>query len=328
MAAPASSWSLARRLTGGAVLVALLAFVAQVLVLDFWIRPLLDELAAATAAHSSSIRTALAAVPAAQRPALAQSLSGESVRVASAAPASAAQATDDVLGTEFVRRLRAHLGRSVLVRAGDGPAPGADVEVGVSVDGQTWWIDFSQPAQEAAVLDTLVIWLAVLAIVALAAVLLSVRFVTRPLGRLAQQIGSRGSQVVPIEPDPHSSAELQRIVAAFNDLARTVEQAHSMRQQLLAGVSHDLRTPLTRLRLALAMLPADQRASQDVADMEGDLDEMERLVDSYLAFARGEGAEQARPVDLAAMLGDITSSARRSGSTVALTAEAGLTVNL
>ena len=58
---------------------------------------------------------------------------------------------------------------------------------------------------------------------------------------------------------------------------------------MLAGVSHDLRTPLTRLRLALAMLPRTEELSQDVAEMTADVEEMERMIGGYLAFARGEG---------------------------------------
>ena len=70
---------------------------------------------------------------------------------------------------------------------------------------------------------------------------------------------------------------------------------------MLAGVSHDLRTPLTRLRLALAMLPARAELRDDVAEMTADVAEMERMIGAYLAFARGEGTEQAEPVDLSAL---------------------------
>ena len=59
---------------------------------------------------------------------------------------------------------------------------------------------------------------------------------------------------------------------------------------MLAGVSHDLRTPLTRLRLALAMLPAREELHDEVADMTHDVEDMERMIAGYLSFARGEGA--------------------------------------
>ena len=83
---------------------------------------------------------------------------------------------------------------------------------------------------------------------------------------------------------------------------------------MLAGVSHDLRTPLTRLRLALEMMPPREELRQDVAEMTADVEEMEGMVSGYLAFARGEGAEQAEPVDLSAVLEEVAAGARRSGA--------------
>jgi two-component system osmolarity sensor histidine kinase EnvZ len=100
------------------------------------------------------------------------------------------------------------------------------------------------------------------------------------------------------------------------------------RTEMLAGVSHDLRTPLTRLRLALAMVPAGDELRQDVAEMTADVEEMERMVTGYLAFARGEGAEQAEPVNLSAVLEEVAAGARRSGAEVAVDAPPGLTLSL
>jgi two-component system osmolarity sensor histidine kinase EnvZ len=87
---------------------------------------------------------------------------------------------------------------------------------------------------------------------------------------------------------------------------------------MLAGVSHDLRTPLTRLRLAVALLEYQPGLAQDAADMTADIGEMDRMIEGYLAFARGEGAEQARLTDLGAILEDVANNARRAGSDIAL----------
>jgi two-component system osmolarity sensor histidine kinase EnvZ len=100
------------------------------------------------------------------------------------------------------------------------------------------------------------------------------------------------------------------------------------RTEMLAGVSHDLRTPLTRLRLALAMLPQNDELRQDVADMTADVEEMERMIAGYLAFARGEKTEQALPVNLSALLDEVAASAKRAGAALSLDVPADLTLKL
>jgi two-component system, OmpR family, osmolarity sensor histidine kinase EnvZ len=171
-------------------------------------------------------------------------------------------------------------------------------------------------------------WLIGSSLLVFAIATLFVRNQVRSIRRLAAaaEAFGLGREQGPIKPE--GAIEVRRAAAAFNRMQERIGRFLNQRTEMLAGVSHDLRTPLTRLRLALAMLPADERSAQDVADMAGDLDEMERLVDSYLAFARGEGAEQATKVDLAVLLGDIAASARRAGSDVALEAEPGLTANV
>jgi two-component system osmolarity sensor histidine kinase EnvZ len=102
----------------------------------------------------------------------------------------------------------------------------------------------------------------------------------------------------------------------------------AQRTEMLAGVSHDLRTPLTRLRLALAMLPRTDELRQDVAEMTADVEEMDRMIGGYLAFARGEGIEQAEPVNLSSILDDVAVGARRAGALLDLNVPADLTLKL
>jgi two-component system osmolarity sensor histidine kinase EnvZ len=147
----------------------------------------------------------------------------------------------------------------------------------------------------------------------------------RRLAAAAEAFGV-GRDTGPIKPE--GAAEVRQAATAFNRMQERIRRFLQQRTEMLAGVSHDLRTPLTRLRLALAMLPADEAVRQDVADMTGDVDEMERLIGSYLAFARGEGIEQAAPTDLAAMLEEVASSARRAGAQVSVAAPAALVLPL
>ncbi len=127
---------------------------------------------------------------------------------------------------------------------------------------------------------------------------------------------------------PEGAAEVRKAATAFNRMQDRIRRFLAQRTEMLAGVSHDLRTPLTRLRLALAMLPRDEATGQDVAEMTADVEEMERMIGGYLAFARGEGTEQAEPVNLSAVLEEVAVGARRAGARVELNVPASLTLPL
>ncbi len=127
---------------------------------------------------------------------------------------------------------------------------------------------------------------------------------------------------------PEGATEVRAAATAFNRMQERIRRFMQQRTEMLAGVSHDLRTPLTRLRLALAMLPQTEELRADVAEMSADVDEMERMIGDYLAFARGEGTEQARPTDLAVVLEDVAAGARRAGAEVKLDVPAGLVLPL
>ena len=136
----------------------------------------------------------------------------------------------------------------------------------------------------------------------------------RRLANAAEEFG-QGRDSGPIKPE--GATEVRQAAAAFNRMRSNIRRFVQQRTDLLAGISHDLRTPLTRLRLGLAMLPKE--AVEDAAEMTRDVEEMERMIAAYLAFARGEGQEAARPEDLAALVRDV---AARSGADGAVTVEA------
>jgi two-component system osmolarity sensor histidine kinase EnvZ len=137
----------------------------------------------------------------------------------------------------------------------------------------------------------------------------------RRLARSAEAFGM-GRDVPPIRPE--GASEVRQAAAAFNRMQERIRRFLAQRTEMLAGVSHDLRTPLTRLRLALAMLPQTEALRQDVAEMTADVEEMDRMIAGYLAFARGEGVEQAQPVNLSRILDDVAAGARRTGALLAL----------
>jgi two-component system osmolarity sensor histidine kinase EnvZ len=93
-----------------------------------------------------------------------------------------------------------------------------------------------------------------------------------------------------------------------------IERQIEQRTLMLSGVSHDLRTPLTRLRLGLAMLPQDA----ETRALQGDVAQMQRMVDEFLAFVRGDATEEAVPTDLADLMREVAGAVVRAGQRVEL----------
>ncbi|OUI94617.1 ATPase [Acetobacter indonesiensis] len=140
----------------------------------------------------------------------------------------------------------------------------------------------------------------------------------RRLAKGAEQFGL-GRDIGPIKPE--GAQEVRKAAVAFNRMQDRIFRFVSQRTGVLAGVSHDLRTPLTRIRLSLAMMPRvgtvkAEDIREDVDDMINDVAEMEHMIDSYLSFARGEGAETPTVVELAPFVEDVVSAAKRTGARI------------
>jgi two-component system osmolarity sensor histidine kinase EnvZ len=119
----------------------------------------------------------------------------------------------------------------------------------------------------------------------------------RPITRLAEAAEDFGKgRTVPYRP--RGALEVRAAGRAFLDMRARIERQIEQRTLMLSGVSHDLRTPLTRLRLGLAMLPDDP----DVAALQSDVRQMERMVEEFLAFVRGDAMEGSEPTDAVALV--------------------------
>ena len=103
---------------------------------------------------------------------------------------------------------------------------------------------------------------------------------------------------------------MRQAAVAFMQMRDRIQRQIRQRTEMLAGVSHDLRTPLTRMKLALEMLGDDPA----VAELKSDVAEMERLVQLYLDFARGEGTETAVETDISLLIEDLAAAVRRDGN--------------
>jgi two-component system osmolarity sensor histidine kinase EnvZ len=198
----------------------------------------------------------------------------------------------------------------------------------VQLPGEVLHVEAPRKRLYTATFSVFVLWLVGSSLLLFAIAAAFMRNQVRAIRRLAAAAEAFGLGRDPGPIKPEGATEVRQAAAAYNRMQERIRRFLQQRTEMLAGVSHDLRTPLTRLRLALAMLPADEAMRQDIADMTGDVAEMDRIIDAYLSFARGEGVEQARPTDLGAVLGDVVAGARRGGAEVALDVPSGLTMPL
>ena len=107
---------------------------------------------------------------------------------------------------------------------------------------------------------------------------------------------------------PYGSSEVRKAGIAFTKMKERINRQISERTQMLAGVSHDLRTPLTRMKLQLAMLPKNDENAEFIEDIS----EMEKMLDGYLAFVSGEGGEPNTFVDMNELILSILNKFRNS----------------
>ena len=210
----------------------------------------------------------------------------------------------------------------------DWDADARAVLVQVQLDTGVLQIEVPRKRLYASTVYIFVLWVLGTALVLFGVAYLFLRNQVRAIKRLAAaaEAFGMGRDRGPIKPE--GATEVRQAAAAFNRMQARIVRFLSQRTEMLAGVSHDLRTPLTRLRLALAVLPAHPDQREDLADMTADVAEMERMIGGYLSFARGEGAEQAQMIDLSALLEDVAGGARRAGATVAVEAAPGILLNL
>ncbi len=116
---------------------------------------------------------------------------------------------------------------------------------------------------------------------------------------------------------PEGATEVRQAAQAFNVMRDRLKRQIQQRTEMLAGVSHDLRTPLTRMKLQLALM-GDVDGGGDLLE---DVAEMERMVEGYLAFARGEGSEKPVSTDLGVLLDEVVGRFRREGRQIDLHVE-------
>jgi two-component system, OmpR family, osmolarity sensor histidine kinase EnvZ len=164
-----------------------------------------------------------------------------------------------------------------------------------------------------------ILWMLGAALVLLSVAVLFLRNQIRPILRLAGAAEDFGKGR-DFEFRPNGAREVRQAGYAFIEMKRRVERALEQRTAMLNGVSHDLRTILTRFKLSLAMM--DEQA--EIEPLQKDVDEMQGMLEGYLAFARGDAGEATVSTDLRAMLDELKADAERHGASVSVEANGAL----
>ena len=146
----------------------------------------------------------------------------------------------------------------------------------------------------------------------------------RAIERLATAADAFGRGIDMPAFQPHGGRQVRQAATAFLAMKARLQRHIEQRTALLASVSHDLRTPLTRLKLELALAEPTGRTDE----MKRDLAEMEHMIDEYLAFARGEGGEAVETVPLRRLIDEVSEGARRAGAEVSVEADDDLMANV
>ncbi len=214
----------------------------------------------------------------------------------------------EVLRQAFVRELSSRIGRPVWI---DGFSLPDEVDIRVQLDVGVVRFLVERKRVESTNTHIWVLWMTAGGIILLSVAILFLRNQIRPIERLADAAEAFGKGRDVPDFHPTGATEVRRAALAFLDMRERISRFVQQRTDMLAGVSHDLRTPLTRIKLELAMMGDTAEAQA----LKSDVAEMEHMLDEYLAFARGQGGEPAADTDIGQLLRDIAANAGRKPET-------------
>ena len=189
------------------------------------------------------------------------------------------------------------------------------VEIRIQLDKNVMRVFARRGAAYASNSEIFLIWMVGTSTVLLIVAIIFLRNQIKPILKLADAAESFGKGRDVPNFRPRGAREVRRAAQAFIEMKTRVERAIEQRTTMLAGVSHDLRTVLTRFKLELALIGD----SPEVEAMKKDIDEMARMLEAYLAFARGDLGESAAPTDMAAFLDELKDDAERHGHKASVT---------
>lgn len=189
------------------------------------------------------------------------------------------------------------------------------IEVRIQLDGKVLRVFARRSQAYASNTHIFLLWMVGTSLVLLTIAIAFLRNQIRPILQLAEAAESFGKGRPTDDFQPRGAEEVRRAGTAFLQMRERIERQIEQRTAMLTGVSHDLRTILTRFKLQLAVA----RSPADIKALNEDIEEMAQMLEGYLDFARGEASEEAGTFDLAAFLGKVTEEAKLRGRTFSST---------
>ena len=208
------------------------------------------------------------------------------------------------------RELNARLGDHTRIAASVDEVSGFWVSFRLDdADDEEYWLVLSRDRATRDFASPWLLWGLLAVALALAVAWIIASRISRPLKAMAKSAETvgRGQKPAPLPED--GAEELSRLAVAFNTMAADLERHEKDRSEVLAGISHDLRTPLTRLRLEAEMSVADSARQAVVSDIE----QMEAVISQFMDYARTESGEAPVATDISALLAGIADRQRYVG---------------
>jgi len=226
-----------------------------------------------------------------------------------------------LLDRALSRQITAHVGRPYWI---DTVGRSNLVEIRIKLDHAVMRVLARRSQTYASNSHIFIVWMVGTSLVLIAVALLFLRNQIRPIQQLAEAAESFGKGREVPDFRPRGAREVRQAAAAFMGMRERIERQIETRTTMLAGVGHDLRTVLTRFKLQLALL-GDR---PEVEDLVRDVDEMQHMLEDYLAFARGDQAEQASTGNIRPLLEEISANAQKNGRRVELSLSGSMNLNL
>ncbi len=230
------------------------------------------------------------------------------------------QVANDLMEPMLVRAMREYVGKPFQINTNKTPR---HVSVDIQLPSAVLHVLVPRKRLFSSTVFVFVAWMVGISLILFGVATIFMRNQVKPIRRLAEAADDfgKGRDVSGFKPE--GAAEVRRAAIAFMAMRERIARQIRQRTDMLAGVSHDLRTPLTRMRLQLEML-GDEAA----IELKSDVVEMEHMLDGYLAFARGEGSELPVSTNISKLLEEVVQQARRKGGLIDLHTEGNFDVPL